>query len=100
MKSMIAIAIAAAALCGSAVAADADNGKAVYNAKGCIGCHGVDGNSVIPANPVLRGRDSQYITDALIGFKRGTRQNATMNAMAGLLSDDEIKDVAAYLSAQ
>lgn len=102
MRRMIAIIVTAAA-CVVAVptlAADADNGNAVYNAKGCIGCHGVGGQSVIAANPVLRGRDAQYIVEALTAFKNGSRQNPTMNAMAGLLTETQINDVAAYLAAQ
>ena len=68
--------------------------------KRIIGCHGVGGQSVIAANPVPKGRDAQYLVDALTAFSNGSRQNPTMNAMAGLLTEAQINDVAAYLSAQ
>jgi cytochrome c553 len=33
-------------------------------------------------------------------FKSGKRQNPTMNAMASMLNDTDVENVAAYLSAQ
>ncbi len=86
-----------------AMAADADAGQAAFNAKGCVGCHGVAGSSPIPANPpnpALNGKGADYIKQALTDYKSGAKQNATMNAMAGLLSDEDIDNVAAYLGAQ
>ena len=83
-----------------AIAGDAAAGEAAYNSKGCSGCHGVGGNSQIPANPVLTGKGADYIKQALTAFKSGARQNATMNAMAAMLSDADVDNVSAYLGAQ
>lgn len=85
---------------GSAIAGDAKAGEAAYNGKGCAGCHGAQGKSVIPANPVLAGLDAAHLSKQLTDFKSGARQNATMNAMAAMLSDADVANVAAYLAAQ
>lgn len=83
-----------------AIAADADAGASAYNSKGCSGCHGTGGKSQIPANPVLAGKDAAFLKKQLTDFKSGTRKNPTMNAMAAMLSDTDVDNVAAYLSAQ
>jgi len=83
-----------------AVAGDAAAGEATYNAKGCSGCHGAGGHSQVAANPVLAGKGADFIKKQLADFKSGTRQNPTMNAMAGMLSDADVGNVAAYLGAQ
>ena len=83
-----------------AVAGDAAAGEAAFNSKGCSGCHGAGGHSQIPGNPVLAGKGAAYIKEKLAGYKSGTIKNPTMNAMAGMLSDADIDNVAAYLGAQ
>ncbi len=86
-----------------AFAGDAAAGKAVYNGKGCIGCHGAGGGSPVTSNPPtpsLAGQSAAYLKHSLTGFKSGTRQNPTMNAMAAMLGDADIDNVATYLSSQ
>ena len=83
-----------------AIAGDAAAGEAAYNSKGCSGCHGAGGRSQIPANPALAGKDAAFLKTQLMDFKSGKRQNATMNAMAAMLNDADVANVAAYLSAQ
>lgn len=77
--------------------ADAAAGQSAYAAKGCIGCHGVGGQSVIPTNPVLKGRDAAFIQKNLTEFRSGARKNPTMNAMSAGLSDADIKNLADYI---
>lgn len=77
--------------------ADVAAGQSAYAAKGCIGCHGAGGQSVIPTNPVLKGRDSAFIMKNLTDFRSGARQNPTMNAMAAGLSDADIKNIGDYI---
>lgn len=83
-----------------AIAGDAGAGEAAYNSKGCSGCHGGAGKSVIPTNPVLAGKGADFIKKQLTDFKSGARKNPTMNAMAAMLSDSDVDNVAAYLGAQ
>lgn len=81
---------------GSAIA-DAAAGQGAYAAKGCIGCHGAGGVSVVPTYPSLKGRDSAFISKALTDFRSGARSNPTMNAMAAGLSDGDITNISAYI---
>lgn len=83
-----------------AIAGDAAAGEAAYNSKGCSGCHGQGGNSQVPANPALAGKDAAFLQQQMSDFKSGARKNPTMNAMAAMLSDADMANIAAYLSAQ
>jgi cytochrome c553 len=68
----------------------------------CNGCHGVPGtNNAYPQYPVpkIAGQNQQYIINALHEYKSGKdRTHPTMVAQAQSLSDQEIEDIAAYLS--
>ena len=55
---------------------------------------------MVPANPTLAGKDAAFIKQQLMDFKSGKRPSATMNAMAAMLNETEMENVAAYLSAQ
>ncbi|MBD8873584.1 cytochrome c [Rhodanobacter sp. DHB23] len=67
----------------------------------CAGCHGVPGYSnAYPDYPVpkIAGQNEQYIVNALNEYKSGDRTYPTMVAQAQSLTDQNIKDIAAYLS--
>src|SRR6185437_10528003 len=66
----------------------------------CAACHGADGNSAVAANPNLAGQGADYITLQLMHFKAGVRVNATMQAMAAPLSDDDMRALGVYFSQQ
>lgn len=66
----------------------------------CIACHGSDGNSVISLNPKLAAQHPEYIQKQLMEFKSGKRANAVMGGMAAGLSDEDMKNLAAYFSSQ
>ncbi|PLA75523.1 cytochrome C [Hydrogenovibrio sp. SC-1] len=66
----------------------------------CAGCHGKDGNSLSPIFPNLAGQHAQYLEVQLKNFRDGFRKNATMQPFAKGLTDQEIKELAAYFSAQ
>ncbi len=82
---------------GQVFAGDVASGKSAFAAKGCIGCHGAGGVSVVPTYPSLKGRNEAFVQENLTNFRSGTRQNPTMNAMAAGLSDDDIENLAAYI---
>ena len=85
----------------AAQAADAAAGEATYSSMGCMGCHGPGGASAMPDMfPGLAGLEEAYIIEQLNAFKSGERVNATMQPMASVLSDDDIANLAAYLSTQ
>ena len=66
----------------------------------CVACHGVGGNSGTPANPKLAQQHPDYIVKQLQDFKSGKRKNAVMQGMAAPLSEQDMKNVAAYLGTQ
>ncbi|ACO76074.1 cytochrome c4 [Laribacter hongkongensis] len=81
------------------VPADPAKGKLIAE-QICAACHGVDGNSVAAANPVLAGQHPDYIVKQLTEFKSGKRNNAIMLGMASTLSDQDMKNVAAWFGTQ
>jgi cytochrome c553 len=66
----------------------------------CLGCHGVAGNSAISVNPKLAGQPEAYIYKQLVNFTTPERSNPVMTAFSSMMSDQDKKDVAAYLSTQ
>jgi cytochrome c553 len=66
----------------------------------CYGCHGVENyKNAYPdySVPKLRHQHAAYIIAALDEYRSGDRPHATMHAQAATLSDQDIKDIAAYL---
>lgn len=84
------------AICWSAFA-DVASGQSAYAAKGCIGCHGVQGKSRVPAYPDLVGKDAAFIKKNLTDFRSGARKNPIMNAMVSGLTDADIDNLADYI---
>lgn len=69
-------------------------GKAASAA--CAGCHGQEGISSNPMWPSLAGQDSQYLANELRAYKAGSRNDATMKALAATLDDRAIDNIASY----
>ena len=78
---------------------DLAKGEAKYT-QVCAACHGADGNSGIPANPKLASQHPQYLLKQLQEFKSGKRANAIMTGFASMLSDEDMKNISAWLAAQ
>ena len=66
----------------------------------CAACHGADGNSPIPANPNLAGQHAEYLYKQLTDYKAGRRKNPVMTPIVANLLDDDLRNLAAYFSAQ
>ncbi len=67
----------------------------------CTGCHGiVEYKNAYPNYhvPKIGGQNEKYIIDALNDYKKGDRNHPTMHAQAQSFSDQDIADIAAYLS--
>lgn len=64
----------------------------------CSSCHGVDGNSGTPANPKLAQQHPEYLVKQLQEFKSGKRKNAIMMGFASTLSDDDMRNIAYWVS--
>lgn len=82
-------------LAPAALAADLNNGKKLYMAH-CAGCHGVDGNSVMPKAPNFsRGENLQQADFILANFiKSGS---ASHPPFFGIIVEREMFDVVSYL---
>ena len=66
----------------------------------CAACHGPDGNSPLAMNPNLATQHSEYLYKQLLNFKSGARNNAIMTGMTISLSDDDLRNLAAYYASQ
>lgn len=82
----------------NALAQDADAGR--KKAEVCAACHGIDGNSTVPQNPILAGQTARYIYMQLRDFQRGRREDPMMSPMAANLSKEDMLDLAAWYSSQ
>lgn len=87
-----------AVMSASVHAGDAAKGQEL--AETCSGCHGLDGNSTLGMNPKLAGQYESYLVRALKDYRSGARENAIMAGFAAALSDQDIKDLAAWFSSQ
>lgn len=82
----------------TASAGDIEAGKA--KSAVCAACHGADGNSTNAAWPSLAGQHASYTYKQLTDFKAGRRNNASMTGMVALLTDDDMKNLAAFYESQ
>ncbi|KLD73435.1 cytochrome C [Xanthomonas hyacinthi DSM 19077] len=80
-------------------AGNAGNGRLLTYT--CQGCHGVTGyKNAYPSYriPKIGGQSAQYLTQALTEYRLGKRKHPTMQAQAESFSDQDIADIAAYLT--
>ena len=78
---------------------DATRGKGLTYT--CRGCHGVEGyKNAYPSYhvPKLGGQSEVYLRNALLEYRGAKRKHPTMQAQAESLSEQDIADIAAYLS--
>lgn len=67
----------------------------------CQGCHGITGYRNAYPNyrvPRIGGQSREYLTAALGEYKKGTRKHPTMQAQSESFSDQDIADIAMFLS--
>jgi cytochrome c553 len=85
----------------TAAMADGDPAAGKIKANTCLGCHGIPGyNNVYPTYHVPRigNQNFAYLLAALAGYRDGARSHPTMEQQADSLSDQDMKDIAAYFS--
>ena len=88
-----------AAPAAAAPTGDATRGKGLTYT--CRGCHGVTGyKNAYPSYhvPKLGGQSETYLNNALKEYREGKRKHPTMQAQAESFSEQDIADIAAYLS--
>ena len=67
----------------------------------CQGCHGIVGyKNAYPSFkvPKIGGQSADYLANALTEYRTGNRKHPTMQAQAQSFSDQDIADIAAFLS--
>ncbi|MBV2209585.1 MAG: cytochrome c [Thermomonas sp.] len=78
---------------------DATRGKGLTYT--CRGCHGLTGyKNAYPSYhvPKIGGQSETYLHNALSEYRTGKRKHPTMQAQAESFSEQDIADIAAYLS--
>lgn len=102
IRSMLTVVLMAGFVCfASSAFAKGDPAKGKIEVYTCHGCHGITGyHSMNPEYhvPRIAGQNEQYIIDALNEYRSGARKFPTMNAQAHSLTEQQIEDIAAYLS--
>lgn len=83
---------------------DAARGQAIASTV-CGACHGPDGNSLLAVNPKLAGQHADYLFKQMKNFKSADgkqpeRANPIMNGMIAAFDEGQMRDIAAYFSAQ
>src|ERR1700744_1299268 len=89
---------------GSVQAADAP-GPALdsieQRVKPCIECHGSEGRATREGYyPRIAGKPEGYLFNQLVNFRDGRRGYPMMVYLVGLQTDDYLRELAAYFSAQ
>ena len=84
---------------------------AIYGAEGnpikgqslnatCIACHGKDGNSIAGSFPNIAGQGENYLYKQMTEIQSGVRAAPLMAGILDNMSDQDLKDLAAYYSGQ
>jgi len=77
-----------------------ESGDAARGLPACLSCHGANGNSAIAANPKLSAQFEAYTHKQLVDFTTPQRSNPIMTPYAKMLTEDDKRNIAAYLAVQ
>src|SRR5690606_25040470 len=89
-----------ASIAASAFAAPAvDLEAAKQLAQTCQACHGADGHSTAAIYPHLAGQYADYLARSLHEYRAGERNDPIMAIYVENLSDQDIRNLAAYYAA-
>jgi cytochrome c553 len=113
VKSLL---VASMALAGATMAAEAqhaapkadaakggtlfESGDQARGLPACVSCHGAGGNSTMAVNPKLAAQFEPYVYKQLVDFTTANRNQPVMTTYAKMLTDDEKKNIAAFLATQ
>lgn len=93
--AVTALIVAATGIPGVALAANVIEGQRIYM-QHCIGCHGAGGNSVLPQAPKF-ARGERLMQPDMVLLTTIKTGKMTMPSFNGILRDQEILDVIAYI---
>jgi cytochrome c553 len=77
-----------------------NSGDATRGVVACITCHGPKGQSAVATWPKLSAQHAAYTAKQLKNFKEGSRVNAIMMGMSMPLNEQDMINIATYLSQQ
>lgn len=80
-------------------AGDPEAGQAKFHT--CVGCHGIPGYTNSFPNfhvPSIGGQHVEYLASVLKSYASGARSHSSMNAQSGSMSNQDVQDLAAYIS--
>jgi len=66
----------------------------------CDRCHGANGNSIEPQVPRLAAQRADWLERVLEEYRSGARKSTAMAAMSALMSERDVKELAAYYARQ
>lgn len=105
MLKIVKVALSSVALLfavGIATQAQAADGAELYKTKTCWSCHGKDAQTpIMPIYPKLAGQNADYAFNQMKDIKDGVRangQSAAMKGVMGLVSEEEMRAIADWLS--
>jgi len=94
------IAVLSLGIAGNALAAA--DGAALFKSKTCTACHGKDAKTpIMPMYPKLAGQNADYAFNQMKDIKSGARNNgqtAAMKGVMGLVSEEEMRAIADWIS--
>lgn len=97
MKKMVFILVFCASVLAHAEGSvQAGQGKSTV----CAACHGPKGISTNPQWPDLAGQHEPYLLKQLLDFKKPTRNSVVMTPLVANLSEQDMRDLAAFYSDQ
>lgn len=97
MKKMVFILVFCASVLAHAEGSvQAGQGKSTV----CAACHGPKGISTNPQWPDLAGQHEPYLLKQLLDFKKQTRNSVVMTPLVANLSEQDMRDLAAFYSDQ
>jgi len=104
MNKLLQISLALASMLGTLAAQAQDVKAGEKKIAMCIGCHGIPGYQAtfpeVHKVPMIAGQSAGYIASALQAYAKGDRKHPTMRGIAVSLSDQDIKDIAAFYAHQ
>lgn len=107
IAASLALTLAASPLAAQVVAGSVSSDPSASDRNGyeltytCQGCHGIEGYKNAYPNyhvPKLGSQSVDYLVNALTAYRDGTRKHPTMRAQSQAFSDQDIADIAAFLS--
>lgn len=78
---------------------DAAAGR-VLASKTCIACHGEDGNTLLPGYPHIAGQSARYLFRQMKLMRDGDRDPGAMAGQLDNMTDQDLRDMAAFYASQ